>query len=102
MTCSLQIYRVRIGTFSPSSVRKSCRTRAPRSSVSRIPLGLLVLVIFYSSMIMIVDLENSLAENDDKMMTSKKEDFQTRAECIVISLKNWDKATAKLNVVDNI
>ena len=44
------------------------------------------------------DIKNSLAENDDKMMTSKKEDLQARAESIVISLQNSDKATAKLNV----
>ena len=45
MTCCLQIYRARIGTFFPRPIKKSCKTRAPKSSTITVPFGKFLLVL---------------------------------------------------------
>ena len=48
MTCSLQMYRARIGTFYPRPIKKSCiMTRAPKSSTSAVPLSKFLLVFYF-------------------------------------------------------
>ena len=67
MTCSLQIYRARIGTFFPRPRKKSCDvTRAPKSSISLVPLSLIILMIIYCCLIVNVEARHTCnVENDD-------------------------------------
>ena len=52
MTCSLQIYRVRIGTFVPKVLRNSCNvSRAPNSTNSAVKWFLVTILTLYLSFI---------------------------------------------------
>ena len=56
MTCSLQVYRVRIGTFFPRKCRKSWNSRTPNSTRLIVPWGIILLMIIYLSIVLNSDI----------------------------------------------
>ena len=55
MTCSLQLYRARIGTFPTKPITKPCGIiRAPRSSIHVVPLIFIIIAALYSGLLVSV------------------------------------------------
>ena len=100
MTCSLQIYRARIGTFLPRPRKKSCDvTRAPKSSISLLPLNLIILMTIYCCLIVNIEARHTCnVENDDwnTTLNFSPVGLETRSSYTGMQWHTWDPGIAKL------
>ena len=80
MTCSLHVYRVRIGMFLPTLRRKSWSSRAPKSTELKIPLGIIILMTIQLGIVVTESiLTKNRVELDDWKIFNSSAWFKTRS-----------------------
>ena len=77
MSCSLSVYRARIGTFLPNTFRKSSSIpRTPSSSLTA-PLAFIIVMTLYCSLALHVNIRSTnRLENDDCIATLENNNFE--------------------------